>query len=495
MQDFSFEHDRGFAQGELSEALNLGKYQAHYEELFAEIIEDGVITAEERARLNRAADSLGLDRASLRRLEEALQAAYEARHHIRVQEMEGGDEQEAPASLVVSAQTAKDPRVVKLERRVAQLEARVAELTSELEQARAHVAVEVDVSQMPVGLGAASQEAPQELMRRMRNDPRDTETLRGLYRAYGASGDADKQWLAAQALAYLGAAGPAERETYERGRAQGLIKPASSVTPNGWHLIFHPDEELLTGQIFGVIVTAVLLGRVSTLRRDKALPKLDPAQKQDPATSTLAAVRCFSWAGAVLGIAAPALYADPEGSSLVEMVPGLPPVTRIGSPALSGRSPFELAFIAGRHLSWYRAEHFIRLLVPSIADLENLFLAALSIANADIPMGADVKRRVAPLARAIEPVLDPVAIDRLRGHFLRFIEEGGRTNLQRWASAAERTSARAGMLLANDLGAAQAVFEIEDPETAHEKMDDLIVYTTSDRYANLRRQMGLSLSV
>ena len=95
-------------------------------------------------------------------------------------------------------------------------------------------------------------------------------------------------------------AGPAESETYERGRAQGLIKPARSVSPNGWHLIFHPDEELLTGQIFGVIVTAVLLGRVSALRRDKAPPTLDPAQKQDPATSTLAAVRCFSWAGAVL---------------------------------------------------------------------------------------------------------------------------------------------------------------------------------------------------
>jgi hypothetical protein len=398
-------------------------------------------------------------------------------------------------SLVVPAQASKDPRVVQLERRVAQLEARVAELTSELEQARAHVAVEVDLSQMPVS--HAAQETLEELLRRARNDPRDLTTLHALYRAYGPStsdADADRRWLVAQALVYLDAADAGERDTYVRGQPQGLIKPSSSVSAEGWRLLFHPDEELLTGQIFGVIVSAVLLGRVSTLRRDKALPSLDPAQKQDPTTSTLAAVRCFSWAGAVLGVAAPALYANPEGSSLVEMVPGLPPVTRIGQPALSGRSAPELAFIAGRHLSWYRAEHFIRLLVPSIADLENLFLAALSIANADIPMGPDVKKRVAPLARAIEPVLEPVAIDRLRGHFLRFIEEGGRTNLQRWATAAERTSARAGMLLANDLSAAQAVLEIENRESAREKMDDLLVYTTSDRYAKLRRQMGLGIA-
>lgn len=489
MQDFSFEHDQAFARGEVSDSLKLGKHQAHYEEIFAEIIEDGVITPEERTRLNRVADSLGLDRANLRRLEDALQAAYEARNRVRVREV--GDE-EAPRSLVIAPEAAKDPRVVALELRVAQLEGQVAALTRELQRARSQVAVEVDLSQMPSGV-AAPQETPDELLRRIRNDPRDVASLHSLYRAYAlAGGDIDRPWLVAQALVYLGAADADERAAYDRGLSPGLIKPASSLSAEGWRLLFHPDEELLTGQIFGVIVAPVLLGRVSTLRRDKALPKLDPAQKQDPAASTLQAVRCFSWASAVLGIAAPALYADPEHAGLVEMVPGLPPSTRLGHPALAGRSPFELAFIAGRHLSWYRAEHFIRLLVPSIPDLENLFLAALSIANADIPMGPDIKRRVEPLARAIEPLLDPVAIDRLRGHFLRFIEEGGRTNLQRWATAAERTSARAGMLLANDLTAAHAVFEIEDPATAQEKMDDLIVYATSDRYARLRKQIGLA---
>src|SRR5258706_7696584 len=145
------------------------------------------------------------------------------------------------------------------------------------------------------------------------------------------------------------------------------------------------------------------------------------------------------------------------------MVPGLTPSTRLGKQSLHGRSPFELAFIAGRNLSWYREEHFVRLLVPSTPDLEDLFLAALSIANQPIPMTPEIKLRVAPLARAIEPVLEPAAIDRVRGHFLRFLEEGGRTNLHRWATAADRTAARAGLLLANDLGAARKGFGVEDP--------------------------------
>src|SRR5258708_33511974 len=115
---FSFEHEQGFQQGELSGHLRLGKFEAHYEEIFAEVIEDGVITLEERARLDKAADALGLDRQRLRKLEEALQAAYEARHHVRIREM--ADEVE-PASIVVRPEVAKDPAMLALQQQVAKL--------------------------------------------------------------------------------------------------------------------------------------------------------------------------------------------------------------------------------------------------------------------------------------------------------------------------------------------------------------------------------------
>jgi hypothetical protein len=236
----------------------------------------------------------------------------------------------------------------------------------------------------------------------------------------------------------------------------------------------------------------VLLGRISALRRDKTLPKVDPAKKQDPTQSTLQAVRCFSWAAAILGMSSPAIYADPEYAGMVEMVPMLPPAVRLGAGALSGRSSAELAFVAGRHLACHREEHVVRMLVPRLPDLEEIFLAALSIGNPGLPLAPSVKQLVVPIANAIEPILEPLAIDRLRGHFLRFVEEGGRTNLQRWATAMEKTSARAGLLLAGDLRAAHAVFAVEHPSTAEERMTDLLAFTVSDRYANLRRQIGIA---
>src|ERR1700678_247782 len=97
--DVSFQHEQGFEPGVVSGNVQLGRLEGYYEELFAEVIEDGIITTEERARLDRMADSLGLDRARLRRLEQALQAAYESQHRIVIREV-SAESGEAPESLV-----------------------------------------------------------------------------------------------------------------------------------------------------------------------------------------------------------------------------------------------------------------------------------------------------------------------------------------------------------------------------------------------------------
>ncbi|HYJ09085.1 MAG TPA: hypothetical protein VEX18_08745, partial [Polyangiaceae bacterium] len=103
----------------------------------------------------------------------------------------------------------------------------------------------------------------------------------------------------------------------------------------------------------------------------------------------------------------------------------------------------------------------------------------------------DMKRRVKPIALAIQPMLEASQIDALRECFLRFVEEGGRTNLQRWSAGTDKTAARAGLLLCGDLGTALALLQAEEGPQG-ELAKDLLWFSASDRYGKLRRQLGVS---
>jgi hypothetical protein len=483
-----FDHAQGFVAGEISGSLGLGPLEIQYEELFAEALADGVITAEERSRLEKAADNLGLDRSRLFKLEQAMVAAYQLRHRVQIVE----HYEEAAASLApLRVEAEGDPGRALLLKRVEQLEARIKELEGELRRAQAAVNVEVDLTDLESSVDDASQD-PDEVWRRLRRNPTAPEGYRQLFRIQLARGDADAAFRATESLTALGAANTEERAAFERGRAQTLIAPRGSLSQAAWHeLLFHPEQELLTGQIFSLIAPAVLVGRVTSLRRDGKLRVPAPEARQDPSKATVTAVRAVPWAAAILGLACPALYLDTTRDVGFEHLPGVPPCTVIGKRVLSGRTQLEQAFLVGRHLTWYRQEMYLKTLFSAVPDLEELFLAALTIGNPGLPIAEDTKRRVSPIAQAIEPMLEPQQVDALRACFLRFVEEGGRTNLQRWSAATEKTAARAGLVLCGDLGTALALLEREEGALG-ELGKDLLWFSASERYGKLRRQLGVA---
>jgi hypothetical protein len=115
------------------------------------------------------------------------------------------------------------------------------------------------------------------------------------------------------------------------------------------------------------------------------------------------------------------------------------------------------------------------------------------IGNPGLPMADEIKQRVEPIARTIAPLLDAVAVEKLRGYFARFVEQGGRTNLHRWLRAADRTAACTGLLLANDLHAAESILKIEDEAQLNDRMDELLVFFSAGRCSLLRRRIGIAI--
>jgi len=498
-----FEHDASFqASEESSGQLELDRYEAAYQQLFREALEDGVITEEERGQLRTAASNLGLDPDRLMGLEEALRKAYEAHHGTSVLDttrmFAPRETAPAPAPDFVPSVTPPEPVQVEvvdeeteaLRSRVAYLEERVRELEDQLEEARNQVSYEVDFSDLDAPVPSSALDDPEALHRRLRHDPRDVTTLKSLYYAY--QGNADRQYCVAQALVYLGEADQEQRSHYVANKPSGLITPKAALDATSWRrLLYHPEDDELTSDILAIIVKAVLLAHSASLQKSGSLPKLEADKRLEPETSTVQAARCFAWAAKTYGMTVPPLFASPETPATVAMVPTVPPALALGKASLSGRSAPELAFLAGQQLAYFRPERFVRLLIPSIVDLQDLFLAALLIGNASLPLNAEVRGRVEPIASAIRPLLNGNEIDSLRQAYARFVEHGGVANLQRWGHAADLTAARAGFVLAGDLKVAAEMVQVLGLD--RDVVDDLLIFVTSERYASLRDRLGITV--
>jgi hypothetical protein len=302
----------------------------------------------------------------------------------------------------------------------------------------------------------------------------------------------DDRWRVSEVLVHRGAATREQRGFWEEHRKAGPVRPTRPLTAEDWtSLLLHPDEDRTTGEVFGVIASASLIGRVSAMRRDGMLPRLDADSYQNPLTSTVSAVRAVAWASATLGIRTPPTYVDASLDAGFEMVTIIPPSTRIGGRVLAGLTPAQLAFHCGRHMTWYREEHFVCTLVPSVAYLETIFYAALLLGAPALSLPEEIRERARVFSQAIVPCLEPKQLERLRRLVARFLARGGRTNLQRWARAAEWTACRTGLLLCGELGtAAEALASEQGAET---RVTQLETFWAGEDAGELRRKMGVAI--
>ena len=152
----------------------------------------------------------------------------------------------------------------------------------------------------------------------------------------------------------------------------------------------------------------------------------------------------------------------------------------------------QLAFACGRHLSWFREEHFVCTLVPNVGYLESIFYAALLLGAPSLQLADDVRERARIFSQAIVPCLEPPQIERLRRLVARFLARGGRTNLKHWVRGAEWTACRAGLLLCGELSTAADALASEPG--GQSRITDLETFWASDAAGELRRKLGVQLT-
>ncbi len=332
----------------------------------------------------------------------------------------------------------------------------------------------------------------------LQRDPMRVDPYRSLYKLYMKMHEYDRAWCMCAALSFLHKADDEETRFFEDYRPRGMIQVKSRLDNELWvKQLFHRDENIFIGKIFEMITPAAIVAKTTQLRAARQLPVLDRRFKQDPATSTVTFAKTFGWAAQVLGVPLPELYVRNDVPGALVAVPSAPPASVAGQTVLTGFTPQELTFIVGKHLSYYRGEHYIRNLFPTLAELKVMLFAGIKIIMPDFGVPPEMAQAVNTTAVELAKYMQGIQRDSLRLVVQKFVEDGATADLKRWMQAIEITGCRAGLLLCADLEIAKKIIAAEPQLPGDlppaDKLKELIVFSVSEQYFTLRKALGIAV--
>jgi tetratricopeptide (TPR) repeat protein len=306
-----------------------------------------------------------------------------------------------------------------------------------------------------------------------------------LFAIHHRAGNHDRAYLMALVLEELGDADPTAREILEAQRSEWGLRARTTLDDRAWERLRAPGADDVIEGVFRATVRAAIAAQLE----DRSRFVLDPSRRQ-PETSTASIIRCFHWAARALGTPCPALYLLDEVKGGIAAVSAPEPSTALGPQVTHGLSSRTLAFLAGRHLTYFRPEHQVLVHFPTAEAAAGLFFAAVEIVapGTFVPPNlalrvASAKQRLARHLRADELSALSLAVGRLEAR-------EAKVDLLRWIRSIELTAGRAGLLLAGDLQTAIAQVRSEPRGLSgldvEERRIDLLSFCASPALAELR---------
>ncbi len=325
--------------------------------------------------------------------------------------------------------------------------------------------------------------------------------LKTLRRLYADLGQYDRAWCVASVLAFLRKADPEEQRFFDQYKPKNFARAKARLTEELWQRnIYHPDEDRFISHVLTVVSLPVAAIRARE-HKDWGLKRKD---RRDPATDQLLFSKVFNYVAQVLAVPQPELYLRPESPGELDMANArektqLVPSFVVGSGLLQGRPEKDLAYVIGKRLTLMRPEHLVRWphVVPTVAELRVVFLAALKLVQPNVPIRNELQQSVGQYQALLKKTVPPALMEQLAVVVQRFIETKSEADLHVWSNAVDYTGTRAGYLMCGDLDVAARLVQTEPVAVGSvepkEKIRDLIQWTVSDEYFALREHLGLTI--
>ena len=328
----------------------------------------------------------------------------------------------------------------------------------------------------------------------LRRNPYKPDSYRLLRKLYTEAKRADAAYCLCQALACLNFAEPDEERFFRRMRPESVANAQERLNDDDWaRLIVHQDVDPLLSSIFAVIEPAVLRknGQPLEMLGYQLAYQLDLSRHPYPMSQTL------YYATGVLGMNPPLTFQNPNDGGGVSFLHAHTPAIVLGAAALAMDLPTQAAaFIAARHLTYYRPGHYLRHLVPTGTGLRAWLFAAIKLISPTFPVSKELEGPVKDNLSVLEPTIVGPARDQLASVVTKLLQAGA-IDLKKWISGIDLTADRAGFLVANDLELAQEMIKAADEASSavpqKDRLKEMVLYSVSEEYFAIRRRLGIHI--
>ncbi|MDH5671376.1 MAG: protein kinase [Myxococcales bacterium] len=325
-------------------------------------------------------------------------------------------------------------------------------------------------------------------------EPARVESLQALRKIYTSAKRPDESWCMCQALRCLKVADGDEEKFFKKYRLSRLAKTKQPITDELWrNNVLHPGQDAYLTAIFATLQPAV----VATQSQKLAAFSVRDRDRIDPAHDTTAMGRMLAHVADTMTTHLPPVYDCQHDAGGLSFLFAVPPSIGIGQGAKAGGPQQALAFVAGRHLSYFRAGHFLRQLVPTGTGLRAWLLGAIRTVAPRFPVPPNMEPQVKECLAAIQHNLTGPQRDALRSMTQKLVEAAPELDMKRWMAGIDLSADRIGFVLSNDLKIANAVIEASPEDSSsvsrRERVAELMAYSTSEAYFDLRKRIGIAL--